>query len=165
MDASTDGIGLVGNPTQVQRVSDTELRVIRRFAAPARLVYKAWTTPALFVRWWMPSSLGIAILSCDMDVRTGGGYRLAFGDDAASAFVVHGRYLEVVPNQRIVWTNEEEADGAVTTVTFEEADGQTLLTYRDVYPSKAALETSRGAEEGLPEQFAQLDALLTAVET
>ena len=149
--------------TKIERTSDTELVVTRTFDAPARIVFQAWTTPALFKRWWAPRSLGMNILSCEMDVRTGGGYRLTFGQDEASSFSFFGKYLEVIPNARLVWTNEEGDDGAVTTVTFEDRDGQCVLTYSDRYPTKAALEAERGAEEGLPEQFEQLDELLAAI--
>lgn len=164
MDARTEG-GMEPPrlATEVQRSSDTEMRVTRSFDAPAHLVFKAWTTPALFMRWWAPKSIGISILSCDMDVRTGGSYRLAFGNDEATAMVFHGRYIEVVPNVRLVWTNDEGEEGAVTTVTFEEVAGRTHLTYSDVYPSKEALEESLGAEGALPEQFAQLDAVLATM--
>lgn len=146
--------------TKIERTSDTELVVTRTFDAPARLVFQAWTTPALFQRWWAPKSLGMNILSCEMDVRTGGRYRLTFGQDEASSFSFFGKYLEVIPNARLVWTNEEGEEGAVTTVTFEDRGDQCVLTYRDRYPTKEALEAERGAEEGLPEQFEQLDALL-----
>ena len=146
--------------TRVERTSDTELVVTRTFDAPARIVFKAWTTPELFKRWWAPRSLGMNILSCEMDVRTGGRYRLTFGADEASSFSFFGKYLEVIPDARLVWTNEEGDEGAVTTVTFEDRDGQCLLTYSDRYPTKAALDAERGAEEGLAEQFEQLDELL-----
>jgi uncharacterized protein YndB with AHSA1/START domain len=154
MQASRDG------RTRIERTSDTELVVTRMFDAPARIVFQAWTTPALFKRWWAPKSLGMNILSCEMDVRTGGGYRLTFGEDEASSFSFFGKYLEVIPNARLVWTNEEGEQGAVTTVTFEDRGDQCVLVYSDRYPSKAALEAERGAEEGLPEQFEQLDELL-----
>lgn len=149
--------------TRIERMSDTELVVTRTFNAPARLVFKAWTTPELFRRWWAPKSLGMPILACEMDVRTGGGYRLTFGHDEASSFAFYGRYLEVIPDARLVWTNEEGDDGAVTTVTFEDKGDLCLLTYSDRFPSKAALEAERGAEDGLPEQFEQLDALLATL--
>jgi uncharacterized protein YndB with AHSA1/START domain len=149
------------NGTRVERTSDRELVVTRTFNAPARIVFKAWTTPQLFMRWWAPKSSGVPMLACDMDVRTGGGYRVAFGHDAASAMTFFGKYLDVVPDARLVWTNEEGGEGAVTTVTFEEQDGKTLLVLRELYPSKAALdEAFIGMEGGTPEQFTQLDALL-----
>ena len=150
-------------PTRIERTSDTELVVTRTFNAPARLVFKAWTTPGLFKRWWAPRSLGMPILACEMDVRTGGGYRLTFGHDEASSFSFYGRYLEVIPDARLVWTNEEGDEGAVTTVTFENKGDLCLLTYSDRFPSKEALEAERGAEDGLPEQFEQLDALLASL--
>jgi uncharacterized protein YndB with AHSA1/START domain len=151
--------------TRVERVSDRELVVTRSFDAPARILFEAWTRPELFMRWWAPKSMGVPLLSCEMDVRTGGGYRLEFGEDAANAWAFFGKYLEVVPPSRLVWTNEEGPNGAVTTVTFEEEGGRTLLTFRERYPSKAALdEAFIGMESTMPEQFEQLDALLPALD-
>lgn len=151
--------------TKAERTSERELVITRTFDAPVRIVFEAWTRPALFMRWWAPKSSGVPLLSCEMDVRTGGSYRVMFGRDAASAvgpFV--GRYLEVAPNARLVWTNEESADGAVTTVTFEDIGGRgerTLLVLREVYPTKEALDEAYvGMEDAMPEQFAQLDELL-----
>lgn len=148
------------NPTTIERTSGRELVVTRIFDAPPRLVFEAWTQPELMKRWWAPKSIGVPLRSCEMDVRTGGSYRLEFGHDGAEAMAFVGRYLEVVAASRLVWTNEEGEDGAVTTVTFEERDGTTLLTVHELYPSKAALEAGHGAEEGMPEQFEQLDELL-----
>ena len=149
--------------TTIDRKSERELVVTRTFDAPPRLVFEAWTTPELMTQWWAPKSIGVPLLACEMDVRTGGGYRLVFGHDASQSMAFVGQYLEVSPPSRLVWTNEEEEDGAVTTVTFEDKDGKTLLTVLETYPSKAALEKGRGAEEGMPEQFAQLDALLATL--
>lgn len=147
--------------TRVERRSDRELVVTRRFAAPPRLVFDAWTRPELLKLWWAPKSSGMALLSVDADVRTGGSYRFEFGRDGTVGMAFFGRYLEVVPPSRIVWTNEEGEDGAVSTLTLEEHDGGTLLTLSEVYPSKAALDRSMdGMEDGMPEQFEQLDALL-----
>ena len=151
------------NPTDVQRKSDRELVVTRTFDAPARLVFEAWRNPDLFRRWWVPEASGLTLLACEMDVRTGGAYRLEFGHPAMDQpMAFYGSYLDVVPGQRIVWTNEESGDqGAVTSVLFEERDGRTLVTYSEVYPTEAALdEALSGSAEGLPLQFAQLDALL-----
>src|SRR4051812_33785117 len=110
------------NPTVVSRKSERELTVTRTFDAPAHIVFEAWSKPELFRLWWPPKSLPLPLLSCEMDVRTGGGYRMEFGHDAASAVAFFGRYLEVIPPSRIVWTNDEDGEGAVTTVTFEEKD-------------------------------------------
>lgn len=150
--------------TRVERISDTELVVTRSFDAPPHLVFKAWTTSDLFMRWWAPQSIGMPLHNCEMDARTGGGYRLEFMHEG-KVWPFFGKYLEVVPGERLVWTNEEDADGPVTTVTFEERDGQTLLTLTERYPSKEAFEAGIGAEGALPEQFAQLDALLATLET
>jgi uncharacterized protein YndB with AHSA1/START domain len=149
--------------TSTDRHSDREVVVTRIFDAPARVVFEAWTTPELLMRWWTPASFGITFISCEADVRTGGTYRFIMGHpsfDQPMAF--HGKYLEVVPGKKLVWTNEEGEPGSVTTVTFEERDGRTYLRLSDVHPSKAALdeELESGAISGYPEQFKQLDILL-----
>jgi uncharacterized protein YndB with AHSA1/START domain len=148
--------------TTVQKKSEREVVVTRTFDAPARLVFEAWSKPELFKKWWVPRSMGMTLRSCEMDVRTGGTYRLEFGDDPANPMAFFGKYLEVVPNQRIVWTNEESGDaGSVTTVTLEERDGKTLLVMSELYPTKEALdEAGTGAQEALLETFGQLDELL-----
>jgi len=151
------------NPTKVECLSDRELAVTRLFDAPVAMVFKAWSDPSLFRRWWVPEGHGINLVGCDMDVRTGGKYRLEFAaGDQTMAF--HGKYLDVVPNQKIVWTNDEgEDDGQVTTVTFEDRGGKTLVTYRDSFPSEGALEEAmNGAAKGLPQQFDQLAELLAS---
>ena len=150
--------------TSVERGSDRELVVTRTFDGPVRLVFEAWTKPELFKLWWAPKSSGVPLLSCDMDVRTGGSYRITFGHDAATSMAFFGKYLDVSPPSRLVWTNDEGDDGAVTTVTFEEQDGRTLLVLRELYPSKEALDQSFvGMEDAMPEQFEQLDALLISL--
>ena len=155
-----------GNRTTVERKSDRELVIRRTFEAPARIVFAAWTRPELMLRWWAPKSSGVPLRSCEMDVRVGGRYRFEFGRDDAPAMAFVGQYLEVTPPSRLVWTNEESDDGAVTTVTFAEKGGRTLLVLHEVYPSKEALDQSiAGMEGGMPEQFEQLDALLATLGT
>lgn len=149
--------------TTVQKTSEREVVVTRTFDAPARLVFEAWSNPELFRKWWVPRSMGMTLRSCEMDVRTGGKYRLVFGDDPANPMAFFGSYLEVVPDKRIVWTNEEsgEAGSSVTTVTLEERDGKTLLVMSELYPTKEALDAAgTGAQEATNETFAQLDELL-----
>lgn len=152
------------NPTTAERISDREFVITRTVNGPAHIVFKAWSDPELFRRWWTPKSFGMTILSCEMDVRTGGGYRLMISHPSMEQpMAFFGKYIEVVPNACIVWTNEEgDGDGAVTTVTFEERDGRTLVVWRDLYPSKAALDEAMvsGATSGFGEQFEQLEALL-----
>ena len=154
---------LTKNPTTVQRKSDTELTVSRTFNAPARIVFEAWTKPELMKRWWVPKSAGMELLSCEQDVRVGGTYRLVFRHGASGTMAFHGKYLEVLPPSRLVWTNEESADGSVTTLTFEEKDGRTQVVMHERYPSKEALDALAGMEEGMPESFAQLDELLATL--
>lgn len=148
--------------TTVQKKSEREVVVTWAFDAPARLVFEAWSKPELFKKWWVPRSMNMTLRSCELDVRTGGKYRLVFGDDPANPMAFFGKYLEVVPNKRIVWTNEESGDAAsVTTVTFEERDGKTLLVMSELYPTKEALEAAgTGAQEAMNETFGQLDELL-----
>ncbi|MGE0816012.1 MAG: SRPBCC domain-containing protein [Vicinamibacterales bacterium] len=149
-------------PTTVERTSDRELVVTRTFDAPARLVFDAWTTPALFKQWWAPRSMGMSLVECEIDARTGGTYRLVFAHGDAPPMAFFGRYLEVTPYARLVWTNDDAGeDGQITTVTFEERDGTTLLVMRERYPSKDALDAAgTGAADALAETFSQLDELL-----
>jgi uncharacterized protein YndB with AHSA1/START domain len=142
----------------VERKSERELVVTRTFDAPARLVFEAWTRPELFKQWWMPKSMGMTLHACEMDVRVGGRYRLGFGN----GMDFFGRYLEVTPHSRLVWTNEDGGEsGQVTTVTFEEKGGKTLLVMHELYPSKEALDAAgSGAADATVETFGQLDELL-----
>ena len=151
--------------TTVERKSDREVVVTRTFDAPACLVFEAWTKPELFKQWWVPRSMGMTLRSCELDVRTGGKYRLVFGDDPANPMAFFGEYLDVVPNQRLVWTNEESgADGSVTTVTFEEKNGKTTLVMSELYPTKEALDAAgTGAQEAMNETFGQLAELLASL--
>lgn len=150
------------HPTRVERASDRELVVTRAFDAPVHIVFEAWSRAEIFRQWWVPRSVGLTLLSCDMDVRTGGKYRLVFShpmSDEPVAFF--GTYTDVRPNERIVWTNDETDQGAVTTVTFDEEAGRTLVTFRELYTTKAALDDAlAGSAEALPHQFAQLDEML-----
>ena len=164
MPKEKEGSPAVMNRTVVKRKSDRELVVTRTFDAPAHIVFEAWSKPELFKVWWVPKSVGMSLVSCDMDIRTGGKYRLVFSHpDFDQPMAFFGTYREVTPHKRIVWTNEDSDQGAVTTVTFEETAGKTLLTLHEIYPTNAALEEAlAGSAEGLPEQFAQLDELLAA---
>lgn len=153
------------NPTTVERTSERELVVTRTVNGPARVVFEAWTKPELFKQWWVPKSYGLNLLSCEMDVRVGGKYRLVFQHPSApEPMAFFGTYREVVPPSRLVWTNEEAGDaGQVTTVTFEEKAGKTLVILRDLYPSKEALDAESGSTGAMPEAFDQLDELIVAL--
>lgn len=151
------------NPTTAERKSDRELVVSRIINGPARLVFEAWANPELFRKWWVPKSAPITLMSCEMDVRTGGKYHLVFSAGGQS-LAFFGKYLEVTPCSRLVWTNEEGgADAAtITTVTFAETKGTTLVTVHDLYPSKAALDEAiaNGSSGAMPEQLEQLEQLM-----
>jgi uncharacterized protein YndB with AHSA1/START domain len=167
MSAGTENDRLPGdNRTMVERKSDRDLVVTRTFNAPARLVFEAWSNPELFQRWWVPESSGMRLLSCDMDIRTGGSYRLVFSHPAfGQPMTFFGKYVEVTPPSRMIWTNDEGGEeGPVTTVTFEERAGETLVVLHDLYPSKEALDaaTASGSTSGFDEQFEQLDAILAS---
>jgi uncharacterized protein YndB with AHSA1/START domain len=162
------------NRTTVERKSERELVVTRTFNGPARIVFEAWTKPALLKQWWAPKSMGVSLLSCEADARVGGKYRFEFGHDASKPeaskpeaskpMAFFGSYIEVTPHARLVWTNDESDDGAVTTVSFEEKAGQTLLVMHERYPSKQALDGAiAGMEGAMPETFAQLDELLVTL--
>jgi uncharacterized protein YndB with AHSA1/START domain len=154
----------VKSRTTVERKSERELVVTRTVNGPARLVFEAWTQAELFRRWWVPKSLGLTLLSCELDVRVGGVYRLVFKHPAGvEPMAFHGRYLEVTPHSRLVWTNEEAGgSGQITTVTFEEKAGRTLVVMHDLYSSKEALDEGSGSADGMDETFNQLDELLAA---
>ncbi|RYD49757.1 MAG: ATPase [Sphingomonadales bacterium] len=162
MDQQASNANGVRNRTSVERKGDRELVATRIFDAPPSTVYKAWSQADLFKRWWMPKSVaGVSLVSCELDMRTGGKYRLEFSAGGADTMAFYGKYLDVVPNERIVWTNDEGEEGAVTTVTFEDQGGKTLLTFHEIYPTSAALEEAlQGSAAGLPEQLDQLDELL-----
>ena len=150
------------NRTTVERKSERELVVTRTFNGPARIVFEAWTKPELFTRWWLPKSMGMSLRSIAMDVRVGGKYRLEFEPDGMAFF---GTYLEVTPHSRLVWTNEEGGEGGpVTTVTFEDNGGRTLVVMHELHSSKEALDAAgTGAADAMVETFAQLDELLVSL--
>ncbi|HSN24708.1 MAG TPA: SRPBCC family protein [Kofleriaceae bacterium] len=150
----------MNDDTTVERKSEREVVITRTFNAPARLVFEAWTKPELMRRWWLPKSAGLTLLSCEMDVRIGGTYRFVFAAQPEPV-AFFGRYREVVPHSRLVWTNEESGDvGQISTLTLEERGDTTRLVLHELYPSKEALDAGLGAYDGMAESFRQLDELL-----
>lgn len=154
--------GLEKNRTTVERKSDREVVVTRTINGPARLVFEAFTRAELLRRWWVPKSMGMTLLSCEVDARVGGKYRLEFDVGGAEPAAFFGTYIEVTPYSRLAWTNDEGGEGgSVTTVTFEDKGGKTLVVLQESYPSREALDAAgTGAAEALSETFGQLDELL-----
>ena len=152
------------NSTTLERKSDRELVITRTVNGPARLVFEAWAKPEPFQKWWVPKSFNLTLVSCEMDIRVGGKYRLVMALDASRTMAFFGAYLDVTPHSRLSWTNEEAEDGPVTTVTFQEKGEQTLLVMHELYPSKKALDAAMasGEKSGMSETFEQLDELLIA---
>ncbi len=157
--------GPAKNRTTVERASDREVVVTRTVNGPARIVFEAFTRAELFRRWWVPRSMGMKLLSCEMDARVGGKYRLEFDVGAPEPAAFFGTYIEVQPHSRLAWTNDEGGEGgSVTTVTFAAQGGATLVVLRETYPSKEALDAAgTGAAEAMTETFDQLDELLVAL--
>jgi uncharacterized protein YndB with AHSA1/START domain len=155
------------NHTTVERKSERELVVTRTINGPAHIVFEAFTKPELLKQWWVPRSIvGLSLLSCELDVRVGGTYRLVFSHHGSEGMAFFGRYIEVTPHSRLAWTNDEGGDGGpVTTATFEEQGGKTLLVIRDLYPSKEALDAAiaSGSTGGLSETLEQLDELVVTL--
>lgn len=167
-DSRESGPNPMKNRTTVERKSERELVVTRVFDGPAHIVFEAWTKPELLKRWWVPRSCGVSFLSCEADVRTGGTYRFVFSHAASEQpMAFFGKYIEATPYARLVWTNEESDEGAVTAVTFEDKGGKTLVVMHDLYPSKEALDNAiaSGSTSGTGEQFEQLDGLLVPLGT
>ena len=165
MNARIESEPAVKNRTSVERKSDREVVVTRTVNGPARMVFEAFTNAELLRRWWVPKSMGMTLLSCEVDARVGGKYRLEFDVGGAEPAAFFGTYVEVKPHSRLAWTNDEGGEGgAVTTVTFEENDGRTLVVLRETYPSKEALDAAgTGAAEAMVETFDQLDELLVTL--
>jgi len=156
--------------TTVERKSPQELLVTRTVNAPAQIVFDAWTKPELLKRWWAPRPLGVVLFECDADLRVGGTYRYAFGRDPNNPEVFSGRYVEINPPGRLVFTQVYErmrdVGEALVTVTFEESQGRTLLALHQRFPSKEALDgaVASGMERGMRETFDQLDTLVTSLQ-
>ena len=158
------------NDTSMELRADREIVIARTFRAPRRIVFDAWTRPEFVRRWWAPKSLGAEIADCQADVRVGGSYRYVTRA-AGNEFAFSGKYTEVTPHSRLVYTQifepMAEAGAAVVTVTFDEHDGNTRLVAHELYPSKETREAAlaSGMEHGMRETMNQLDALVASLQT
>jgi len=143
---------------------EREVTVTRLFDAPRPLVFSMWTDAKHVAAWWGPHTFDNP--KVEVDPRPGGKILIHMRRPDGGVHPMGGVYDEVTPHSRIVWTNEEGGEnGSVTTVTFEEKDGQTLLVMSELYPSKEAFDAAgTGAAEATHETFGQLDDLLAELE-
>lgn len=157
------------SPMTVDRASPRELVITRTFNGPARIVFDEWTKPELLQRWWAPRGLGVSLFRCEQDVRVGGNYRFDFGHDPKNPETFSVRYQEVTPYTRLVCTQIHErmraAGETIVTATFDEENGRTRLTIRQLFPSKEALDATvaSGMESGIRQTFEQLESLVATL--
>jgi uncharacterized protein YndB with AHSA1/START domain len=153
------------NETKLELPSDRDIRIKRTIDAPARIVFECWTKPEFLRRWWAPKSRGVTLVGCDVDLKVGGAYRYVMRRDGGQEMAFSGKYSEVVPHSRLVYSNVFEpmrAMGeAVVTVTFDEDGVRTYVTTVERYPSKEVRDgvIATGMERGMRESMDQLEAL------
>jgi len=140
--------------------TDTQILITREFDAPRHLVYKAWTTPEFIKRWWSGDRGEVTIV--DVELRVGGRWRYVMAANGGFEVAFHGEYREIVPNERIVWTEIYEGmpeAEAVTTTTFTERDGRTSVTVLVQHASQEYRDAhiNSGMEDGLQEAMDHLE--------
>jgi len=153
------------NRTVSEVRGDLELVITRTIDGPPRIVFDAWTRLDLLVRWWAPSRAGVPGEGFALDLRPGGKWRSVLKLHTGDELAFSGTYLEVVPPSRLVYTSvfepRPEAGEVMCTVTFEDRDAKTLVTLREVFPSRAALEAA--LRSGMDESLDQLDDLIASL--
>ena len=153
----------MSKPLSVTLPSDTEIRVVREFDAPAELVFRAWFDPAL-VRRWLLGPPGWTMPVCELDLRPGGAWRFVWRDADGAEMPMSGSYREVVPPDRVVSTESWGGDWPETlnTVEFAEEGGRTTITQTILYPSKEARDAAigTGMKDGASMTFNRLDEYL-----
>lgn len=142
--------------------TETQILITREFAAPKRLVYKAWTTPELVKRWWHASRGEVTVV--DIDLRVGGAWRWVMVATGGFEVAFHGEYRELIPGERIVSTEvfESYPDGeAVNTLTLTEEDGRTSLSLLVQHQSQQDrdMHVNSGMEAGLQDALDLLEQL------
>jgi uncharacterized protein YndB with AHSA1/START domain len=154
-----------GGSAVVTLPSDTEILITRDFDAPARLIYRAFTTPELVKRWWH-SNRG-TMMSAEIDLRVGGKWRWVMTTDSGFEVAFHGEYREIVPDERLVYTEvyegaplaEDGEEAAVNTMTLTEKDGRTTVTTRTKTRTKEVRDTiiNSGMEGGMQDAYDLLE--------
>lgn len=162
------------NQTSLELPSDREILITRAFNGPAAIVFDAWTRPELVTRWWAPKSLGVSMVDCSADVRVGGSYRYVLRHRTGNEMAFSGKYIEVTPPSRLVYTQifdptasgPQPGDAEITiTVTFDEHDGKTHVASRTLCPSKELRDTiiASGMEHGMRETMDLLEELVASL--
>jgi uncharacterized protein YndB with AHSA1/START domain len=160
--------------TSMELRGDREIVIERAFNGPARIVFDAWTRPELVRRWWAPKTRRVSVVDCEADVRAGGYYRYVLRLASGNQFAFSGKYTEVTPPTRLVYTQiyEPTAAGAqpgdpevIITVTFDERDGKTHMVSRSLCPSKDVRDAiiASGMEGGMRETMDLLDELVASL--
>ena len=157
------------NVTTMDLEGDRAIITKRTFNGPARIVFDAWTRAEHVQRWWAPKSRGVTIVEAGADVRPGGPYRYLFRLADGHEFAFSGKYKEVTPHTRLVYTQiyepMREAGEVIATITFDERGGKTHLVAHELYPSKETRDAalSSGMEAGMRETMDQLDELVASL--
>lgn len=162
------------NQTTLELKGDREILITRTFNGPAHIVFEAWTRPEFVRRWWAPKSHKVSVVSCDAEVQVGGRYRYVLRLESGNEFAFSGRYIEVTPPSRLVYTEifEPAAAGAnpgdpevIVTVTFDESDGRTHMTSHSLCPTKEVRDAiiESGMEHGMRETMEQLEELIATL--
>jgi uncharacterized protein YndB with AHSA1/START domain len=142
-----------------EETRERELVITRLFDAPRALVFKCWTDPQRAALWWGPQ--GCTVESCKMDVRVGGGYRIAMRAPEGTLHIKRGIYQEVVPPERLVFTFgwEDEAGNIkhdmLVTLTLKEEGAKTRFTLHHVnFESRTARDLHEGGWTSTMDRFA-----------
>ena len=146
--------------------NDEQILITREFDAPRHLAYKAFTTPELVRRWWHANRGEMKVV--EIDLRVGGAWRYLAVTPDGTEVGFHGRYREIVPNERVVTTEVYEGapqpedgpeQGTLNTATFSEADGRTTLTILVEAPSKEIRDAiiESGMEAGMQDALDLLE--------
>jgi uncharacterized protein YndB with AHSA1/START domain len=157
------------NKMKLELVGDREIVMTRSFAAPARLVFEAYTKADLVAKWWAPKKCGVEMVSCEAEVRVGGKWRYTLRNPDTEVVAFYGEYREVTAPERVVYTEQfsKFPDGppVIVTVTFVERDGRTEMTSTQLYPSKEVREmvVATGMEFGANETLNQLEEVLRSL--
>lgn len=143
-----------------------ELVLTRLLDAPREKLFAAWTRPELMKQWFVPAPWTIAHV--ETDVRPGGSSLIVMRSPEGQEFPNRGIYLEVVPNERIVFTDAytkawEPSEKPFFTgiITFEDEGGKTRYTARALHWNAADRETHEkmGFHEGWGKCADQLEEL------